>query len=83
MSLCLADNALEPCVTEKDEGNRGRDGEPGSPIWPAKYWPSGSSRLAGDDLALQTKLFLAFKLAYFNLMTNDQCLTCCGSHFTP
>lgn len=44
---------------------------------------SGSSRLARDDLALQTKLFPSFKLAYFILMTNDQCLTSHGSHFTP
>lgn len=36
MSLHLADNALGPCVTGKDEGDPGRDGEPGSPIWPAK-----------------------------------------------
>lgn len=45
--------------------------------------PSGSSRLAWDDLALQTKLLLFFKLAYFILVTNDQCLTSCGSRFTP
>lgn len=38
MSLYLADKALGPCVTEKDEGDPERDGEPGSPIWPAKYW---------------------------------------------
>lgn len=45
--------------------------------------PSGSSRLALDDLALQTKLFPSFKLAYFVLMTNDQRLTSRGSHLTP
>ena len=36
LCLCLADNTLGPCVTGKDEGDPGRDGEPGSPIWPAK-----------------------------------------------
>lgn len=36
MALCLATNALGPCVAGKDEGDTGRNGEPGSPIWSAK-----------------------------------------------
>lgn len=48
MSLCLADNALGPCVTGKDEGDSGRNGEPGSPTvvpvdWIEMTWHSKQS----------------------------------------
>lgn len=36
--LCLADNALGPCVAGKDEGGPESNGEPGSPICSAKKW---------------------------------------------
>lgn len=36
--LCLADNALGPCVAGKDEGGPGSNGELGSPICSAKKW---------------------------------------------
>lgn len=36
MSLPLVNNALGPCVTGKNEGDPGRNREPGSPIWPAE-----------------------------------------------
>lgn len=44
--LCLADNAVGPCVAGRDEGEPKSNGEPNSPIWPAKQRPSGSSTLA-------------------------------------
>lgn len=44
--LCLADNAVGPCVAGRDEGEPESNGEPSSPTWPAKQWPSGSSTLA-------------------------------------
>lgn len=83
MPLYLADSALGPCVTGKYEGGPGRDGEPGSLAGLQNTGPSGSTRLAWDDLAVQTKLFQSFKLTYFSLVTNDQCLTSHGSCFAP
>lgn len=38
MASCLSDKALGPCVAGKDEGHPESNGEPGSPIWPAKQW---------------------------------------------